>query len=142
MGFLGDISKIRKQTKELEKTFDTYDVKDEATQAIESVKAINETLANQTAALKAASASTGSPFDDGYEATAQVVSVGSAFGSLGMDMLLPVELLVMEEGLPPRPMKVSVPVPGPQLHRMVPGSTLMVMLSHSKRDALAVDWPK
>ena len=142
MGFLGDIRKLREQTKELENTYETYNIKDEAAHGIEGMKAVNEMLANQTAAMNAASTSTGSPFDDGYEATAVVVSVGSAVGSIGMDTLLPVELLVMEEGLPPRPLKASATVPGPQLHRMVPGSTLLVMLSRSNPEALAVDWSR
>jgi hypothetical protein len=137
MGFIGDLNKLRKQAKEIDKTFSA---KDTAARGMERMKEANEMMANQTAAMNAALAGAGAPIQDGIEATAQVLSVGMAAGAINMDLILPVELLIMQEGMPPRPMKVSITVPGPQMQRMVPGSVLPVKLSRSNPNALAVDW--
>ena len=40
---------------------------------------------------------------DGIEASAQVVAAGNPTGMLNTDPIVPVELLVIQDGLPPRP---------------------------------------
>jgi hypothetical protein len=136
MGMFGDLNKLRKQAKEIDKDFHA---KDQMASGLEKMKMANEMLANQTAAMNAA---TSGPIADGIDATAQVVAVGTAAGVMNTDIILPVELLILQAGMPPRPMKTSIMVPQVQMHRVMSGEVLPVKLSRSNPNALAVDWFK
>ena len=48
------------------------------------------------------------------------------------DPIVPVELLVLQPGLPPRPVSTSVLVPVAQAHRLQAGATLAVKISRSR----------
>ncbi len=139
MGFFKDIHKVTQQAKEIDKTFNA---KDQMATALDKMKNANQMMQNQTAAMNAAGASVAGPGADGIDATAQVVSVGFATGALNMDVMLPVHFLIMQEGLPPRPMDATILVPPTQMHRVASGAVLPVKLSASNPNALAVDWFK
>jgi heterodisulfide reductase subunit A-like polyferredoxin len=139
MGFFKDIHKVTQQAKEIDKTFNA---KDQMATALDKMKNANQMFQNQTAAMNAASAATAGAGADGIEATAQVVSVGFATGAVNMDVMLPVQFLIMQEGLPPRPMDATILVPPTQMQHMTPGTVLPVKLSASNPNALAVDWLK
>ncbi len=79
---------------------------------------------------------------DGIEASAQVVAAGNPTGMLNTDPIVPVELLVIQDGLPPRPVSLSIIVPTLQLHRLQAGALLPVRISRSDPSALAVDWAR
>jgi hypothetical protein len=130
VGFFKDLNKLNKQAKEMDKTFDPGA---QAREATERMKALNAQMAGATAALAA-------PPTDAVEATAQVVSVGPTTGMMNMDPILPVQLLVQQPGLPPRPASVTIVVPMAQLQRVQPGAMLPVRISRSDPSAFAVDW--
>ena len=92
MGMLGDLNKLRKQAKEIDKDFHA---KEQMATGLEKMKMANEMIANQTAAMTAA---TSGPIIDGIDATAQVVSVGMAAGVFNTDIILPVEFLIPAGG--------------------------------------------
>jgi len=71
---------------------------------------------------------------------ATVVSAGMASGMLNGNPLVPVELLILQANMPPRPLSTTVMVPVTQLHWVVAGADLPVKLSASDPSALAVDW--
>ena len=130
MGFFKDVHKLKQQAKEIDKTWDPGA---QAQQGIERMKEMNAQMAAANAALAA-------PPEDAIEATAQVVSVGGTTGMMNMDPIMPVELLVMEDGQPPRPASVSIVVPMAQLARLQPGAMIAVKMSKSNPNAMAVDW--
>ncbi|HCP62711.1 MAG TPA: hypothetical protein DIU14_09630 [Actinobacteria bacterium] len=97
------------------------------------MKEMNAQMASANAALTA-------PAFDAIEANATVVSVGTAVGAMNTDPILPVELLVMQDGMPPRPASISIIVPISQLPRVQAGATLPVRISKSDPSAIAVEW--
>ena len=126
MGFFGDIAKLNKQAKEIDKTFDPGAQMRAGT---EKLKAMNESMAAATTAL-----TTGIP------AKAQIVSMGMTAGSMNADPIMPIELLVMQDGLPPRPVSLSVVVPMSQMYRVIPGTMLAVRISETDPNNVAIDW--
>lgn len=130
MGFFKDVHKLSQQAKEIDKTWDPGQ---QARDATERMKQMNQQMAAANAAATA-------PPTDAVEATASVVSVGTTAGMMNMDPIMPVELLVEQEGMPPRPVAVSIVVPMAQLARLVPGVSLPVKVSRSEPNSIAVDW--
>jgi hypothetical protein len=130
MGFFKDIHTLQKQGKEMDKTFDPGA---QARNATERMAAMNQQFAQANAAMAA-------PPEDAIEATGQIVSVGTTSGMINMDPIVPVELLVLANGLPPRPVSASIVVPMAQLARLQPGATLNVRISRSDPSAVAVVW--
>ncbi len=130
MGFFKDVHSLSKSSKEMGKTSDPGARMSEMTAKMGDM---NQMLAQSNAALSAL------PLD-GVDASAQVVSVGLATGSMNGDPIVPVELLVLQPGLPPRPVSTSVIVPVVQLARLQAGVTLPVKISRADPSALAVDW--
>ncbi|MCU1454982.1 MAG: hypothetical protein JWN46_3128 [Acidimicrobiales bacterium] len=130
MGFFKDVHALSKQAKEIDKTWDPGA---QARQANARMAEMNQVFASANAAMSA-------PPGDAVAATAEVVSVGMAAGMLNTDPIIPVELLVLQPGLPPRPASVSVVVPISQMHRLQAGSSLAVKISASDPSAIAVDW--
>ena len=126
MGFFGDIAKISKQAKEIDKTFDPGAQMRAAT---EKMKAMNESMAAANTALTS-----------GVPAKAQIVSMGMTAGSMNADPIMPIDLLVMQDSLPPRPVSVSVVVPMSQMYRVIPGAMLAVRISETDPNAVAIDW--
>ena len=132
MGFFKDIHTLQKQAKEIDKTWDP------GAQA----QAANQRMAEMNQMMSQATAALASPPEDGIEASAQVVTAGNPTGMLNTDPIVPVELLVIQDGLPPRPVSLSVIVPTLQLHRLQNGAVLPVRISRSDPSALAVDWAR
>jgi hypothetical protein len=130
MGFFKDIHKLEKQAKEIDKTWDPGA---QAREGVERMKAMNAQMASANAALAA-------PPQDAIEASATVTAVGNPTGMMNMDPILPVEFLVLQPGLPPRPASVSVIVPLQQMSRVVVGATLPVRISRTDPNAMAVEW--
>ena len=130
MGFFKDIHTITKQAKEIDKTFDPGA---QARDATARMAAMNQQFAQANAAL-------GAPPEDAIDATAQLVSVGTTSGMVNMDPIVPVELLVLAPGLPPRPASVSIVVPMARLAQLQPGTSLNVRVSRSDPSAVAVVW--
>jgi hypothetical protein len=130
MGFFKDIHNLKQQAKEIDKTFDPGA---QARDATARMAAMNQQFAQANAALAA-------PPGDAVEASAQVVSVGTTTGMLNMDPLIPVSLLILQDGLPPRPVSSTLLVPMAQLGRLQQGATLKVRVSHSDPSAVAVIW--
>ena len=126
MGFFGDIAKIQKQAKELDKDFHPGEQMRAGT---EKLKAMNESMAAATTALTS-----------GIPAKAQIVSMGMTAGSMNMDPIMPIDLLVMADGMPPRPVSVTIPVPISQMYRVIPGAMLAVRISETDPNSVAIDW--
>ena len=126
MGFFGDLNKLTKQAKEIDKN---WDAGEQAHAGLERMKAANASMEQMTRALT-----------EGIPSTAQVVSVGVTAGMLNMDPILPVELLVQQDGAMPRPVSVTLVVPMAQLFRVQPGASLPVRISTTDPNAVAVDW--
>src|SRR5579863_3156719 len=130
MGFFKDIHTLKQQAKEIDKTFDPGA---QARDATARMAAMNQQFAHANAALAA-------PPGDAVEATAQIVSVGTTTGMLNMDPMIPVNLLVLQDGLPPRPISTTLVVPMTQLAQLQQGASLRVRVSHSDPSAVAVLW--
>jgi hypothetical protein len=130
MGFFKDIHTLTKQAKEIDKTFDPGA---QARDATARMAAMNQQFSQANAALAA-------PPEDAVEAIAQIVSVGTTTGMINMDPIVPVELLVLEPGRPPRPVSLSAVVPMTQLAQLQPGATVPVRVSRSDPAAVAVVW--
>jgi hypothetical protein len=130
MGFFKDLNTVHKQAKEIDKDFHPGQMSRDANVRM---AALNQQMQQATKAMTA-------PPGDGVDATAQVVSVGMASGMVNMDPIIPVELLVTQPGLPPRPLSVSVIVPQIQMHRLQAGASLPVQVSQSDPTAVAVNW--
>jgi hypothetical protein len=130
VGFFKDIHTITKQAKEIDKTFDPGA---QARDATARMAAMNQQFAQANAAMAG-------PPEDAIEASAQVVSVGTTSGMLNMDPIVPVELMILADGLPPRPVSSTLVVPMAQLARLQPGTSLNVRVSRSDPSAVAVVW--
>src|SRR4051794_15484127 len=130
MGFFKDINTLSKQGKEMQKTSDPGGSLRDMTSKMAD---LNQTFAQNTAALAA-------PPADAVDAMAQVVSVSPASGFMNADSIVPVELLVMQPGMPPRSVATSLLVPLTQAHRLQAGASVAVKISRSDPSALAVDW--
>ena len=126
MGFFGDIAKITKQAQEMDKDFHPGEQMRAGT---DRLKAMNESFAAATTALTM-----------GIPAKAQIISMGMTAGSMNADPIMPLELLVMQDGAPPRPVSASIVVPMSQIARVLPGATLAVRISETDPDAIAIDW--
>jgi hypothetical protein len=130
VGFFKDIHTLNKQAKEMDKTFDPGAMARESTSRM---AAMNQQFAQANAAMAA-------PPEDAIEATAQITSVGTTSGMLNMDPMVPVELFILADGLPPRPVSTTLVVPMAQLARLQPGASLNVRVSRSDPSAVAVVW--
>ena len=130
MGFFKDVNTLHKQAKEIDKDFHPGQMSRDA----------SARMAEMNAQMQAATKAMTAPPGDGVDATAQVVSVGMTAGMVNMDPIIPVELLVTQPGLPPRPLSASIVVPQLQLHRLQAGATLPIKVSQSDPSAVAVDW--
>jgi len=130
VGFFKDIHTLNKQAKEMDKTFDPGAMARESTSRM---AAMNQQFAQANAAMAA-------PPEDAIEATAQITSVGTTSGMLNMDPMVPVELFILADGLPPRPVSTTLVVPMAQLARLQPGTSLNVRVSRSDPSAVAVVW--
>lgn len=126
MGIFGDVSKIMKQAKEIDKTFDP------GAQTRDATARMREMNASMEAATKA--------LTEGGPGTAQIMNVGMTTGSMNVDPIMPLDLLVIQEGLPPRPVKISLAIPFSQLHRVVPGAVLPVRIGADDPNAIVIDW--
>jgi hypothetical protein len=130
VGFLKDITSVSKHSKESAKNADPARAMQSGTARMHT---LNAQLAQMNAALSA-------PPGDAVEASARVMSIGTTTGMLNNDPIVPVELVILQPGGPPRPISTSVVVPLTQLHRLATGATVPVKLSASNPDALAIDW--
>jgi hypothetical protein len=126
MGFFGDLNKLTKQAKEIDKN---WDAGAQARGALDQMRAMNAQMEQTTQAMA-----------EGIAASAQVVSVGATTGMMNMDPVLPIELLVQQDGAPPRPASVTIVVPMAHLYRVQPGATLPVRIGPGDPPSVAVDW--
>jgi hypothetical protein len=126
MGFLGDLNKLNKQAKEISKN---YDPGAQMRDALEKMRAVNESMEEANKAMT-----------DGVPGTAQVVTVGPATGSMNMNPMMRVDLLVAQQGGVPRPVSKDLVVPLQHLPRLVVGATLPVLLSPTDPNAVAIMW--
>jgi len=130
MGFFKDIGRLQAQAKEMDKTWDPAA---QARAGTQQMAAMTQMMNQQTAALTA-------PPEDAVDCSATVVSAGMASGMINGNPLVPVELLIEQPNMPPRPLSTTVMVPVTQLQRVVAGASLPVKLSASDPSALAIDW--
>lgn len=130
MGFFKDLGRLQAQSKEMDRTFDPAA---QARAGTAKMAAMTEMLNQQTAALTA-------PPADSVDCRATVVTVGLANGMLNGNPLVPVDLLVEEPGLPPRPLSTTLVVPTTQLQRITAGTSLPLKVSASDPSAVVVDW--
>src|SRR5262245_823112 len=121
MGVFKDIAKLNKQAKEIQKN---TDVGAQARSAVDQMKQMNQQMAAQVAAATA-------PMDDAVRAQAQVVSIGAATGMMNMNPIIPVELLIVQDGAPPRPVSTTLTIPVGMIPQVQPGKTLTVQMSAS-----------
>ena len=130
MGLFKDISALKKQAKAMDRDFDPGA---QARDANARMREMNQSFASATAALAA-------PPADAISAPAQVLSVGMSTGMVNANPIVPVQLMVLQPGLPPRSVSTSSVVPMNQMHRLQPGAALSVRLSASDPSAVAIDW--
>ena len=130
MGFFKDINTLKQQGKELSKNSDPG----------ADLRNMTAKMADLNQSMTQASAALAAPPADAVDATAQVVAVSPPSGFMNADSIVPVELLVLQPGLPPRPLSLAVVVPMTQIHRLQAGATLPVKISRSDPSALAIDW--
>ena len=130
MGFFKDMNTLHKQAKEIDKDFHPGQMTRDATAR----------MAEMNAQMQATTKAMTAPPGDGVDATAQVVSIGMTAGMVNMDPIVPVELLVSQPGMPPRPLSASIVVPQMQLHRLQAGASLPIKISVSDPTAVAVVW--
>jgi hypothetical protein len=126
MGFFKDIHKLNQQAKEIDKTWDPGA---QARDTLAQMKAMNESMAQATQAMT-----------DGVPGTAQVVTVSPATGMVNFNPTMRVELLVSQQGGPPRPVTKDLVVPVVYVSRVYPGANLAVMVSASDPEAVAIMW--
>jgi hypothetical protein len=126
MGFIGDLNKLNKQAKEIRKD---YDPSAQMSDALAKMKAINESMEEAGKALT-----------DGVPGTAQVLTVGPTTGTVNMNPMMRVDLLVTPQEGVPRPMSKDLVVPLQHLGRVTAGATLSVLVSPTDPDALAIMW--
>jgi hypothetical protein len=126
MGFIGDLNKLNKQAKELSKDFDPgAQMRD----ALAQMRAVNESMEEA-----------GKAMTDGVPGTAQVVAVGPTTGTMNMNPMMHVDLLVTPQGGVPRPVSRDLVVPLQHLGRVVIGGTLPVLVSQSDPNGVAIMW--
>jgi len=130
MGLFKDINTLKKQAKAADKTWDPGA---QARDANARMREMNQSFASATAAMAA-------PPADSIVAAAHVVSVGMANGMINANPIVPIELMVLQPGLPPRSVAISAVVPMNQMHRLQPGASVPVRLSASDPSAVAIDW--
>ncbi len=130
MGFFKDLNTVHKQAKEIDKDFHPGQMSRDA----------SARMAEMNAQMQATTKAMTAPPGDGVDATAQVVSIGMTAGMVNMDPIVPVELLVTQPGMPPRPVSASIVVPQMQLTRLQAGATLPIKISLSDPTAVAVVW--
>jgi hypothetical protein len=126
MGFFKDIHKLNQQGKEINKTWDPGA---QARDTLAQMKAMNESMAQATQAMT-----------DGVPGTAQVVTVSPATGMVNFNPTMRVELLVSQQGGPPRPVTKDLIVPVVYTSRVYPGANLAVMVSAGDPEAVAIMW--
>jgi hypothetical protein len=126
MGFFKDVHKLNQQAKEIDKN---WDAGAQARDALARMQAMNASMEQATQAMT-----------DGVPGTAQVVTVSPSTGMVNYNPTMRVEMLVSQQGGPPRPVTQDLVVPVVYASRMVPGATLAVMISASKPDAVAIMW--
>lgn len=76
----------------------------------------------------------------GIDCTAEVLSIGQRSGMFNVDPMLPVELLVIQPGQPPRPASMTLVVPLAHLGQLSVGATLPVRVGVSNPAAVWVNW--
>ena len=130
MGLFKDIRALEKQAKAADRNWDPGA---QARDANARMRELNQSFASATAALAA-------PPADAITVPAQVLSVGTTTGMVNTDPIVPLQLMVLQPGLPPRSVATSSVVPLTQMHRLQPGAALTVRLSASDPAAVAVDW--
>jgi hypothetical protein len=130
MGMFKDLRATTKAAKEISKDFDPQALRDRSK---ERMAGLNDMMKAQTAALTSVT-------QDGMPATASVVSVGASSGSVNMQPMIPVELLIMSPGQPPRPYATTLIVPVTSVGRLQAGATLAVTVSASNPDAVVINW--
>jgi hypothetical protein len=126
MGLFKDIHKLKDQAKEIDKTWDPGA---QARDSIAKMKAMNESMEQATQAMT-----------DGVPGTAQVVTVSPTTGMVNFNPTMTVEMLVSQQGGPPRPVTKALVVPMVYASRLFPGATLGVMVSASDPEAVAIMW--
>ncbi len=129
MGFLKDISKIKKQAKELDKTFDPGA---QMRQAKEAMAAAGQMMEQQTAAAQLA--------QSGESATAQVIATKDTGTFTNMQPVLEMSFLISVSGRPPYPVTLRQVVPLAQIARLTPGSNLHVKVDPAQPELVWIDW--
>ncbi len=129
MGFLKDISKIKKQAKELDKTFDPGA---QMRQAKDALAAAGQMMEQQTAAAQMAAT--------GEHASAQVSATRDTGTFANMQPVLEMSLLVSWGDRPPYPVTLRQVVPVAQIARLAPGSTLHVKVDPERPELVWIDW--
>ena len=133
MGMFKDLKKLTEQSKEIQ---NDWDPGQQARDATEQMKALNQQMAAATAAMNAP------PSEGGIDATATIVSVGQTAGMMNMDPIMPIEFLVQQPGMPPRPMSATAVVPMAHIAKVSSGATVPVKVGGTDPNAIAIDWAK
>ena len=110
----------------------SYDGKATRAAGMERMAAANAAMAAQAAAM--------APVTDGVVCQAQVLSAGPATGMVNSNPLIPLELLVTQPGLPPRPVTTTQLVPVTQVARLAVGASVAVRVSAADPTAVALVW--
>jgi hypothetical protein len=126
MGFFKDVHKLKQQAKEIDKN---WDAGAQAQDALAQMRAMNASMEQATQAMT-----------DGVPGTAQVVTVSPTTGMVNFNPTMRVELLVSQQGGPPRPVTKELVVPVIYTSRLFPGAQLAVMVSPTDPDAVAIMW--
>ncbi len=129
MGFFKDVHQVSKMGQEIDQDW-SRDATRKA--SMEATAALSDTLQQQTSGVSA--------ITDGIDCSAQILGIGPTSGTINSNPMIPLDLLISQPGLPPRPLSTTVIVPMTHLSVLSEGATLPVRVSASDAAAVAVMW--
>jgi len=129
MGFFKDLHSVKVQAKEIGRNSDPGARLSEMNQ---KMAALNASMVQQAAVLAGPA--------DAVAATVQLVSATPTGGWINGESTMALSVLVLAPGRPPTPASATLAVPGMQLHRLQPGTTLPAKVSAADPSVFAIDW--
>jgi hypothetical protein len=129
MGLFKSVRDLNRQAKDISAG---WDVGAQLEDAQARMAAMNQVMADQTAAANLALT--------GIDATATIAAVRQGAGLVNMQPLIQLDLTVLPEGRPPYPATVSQVVPMSHLALARPGATVRVKVDPNDASIVWIDW--
>jgi hypothetical protein len=129
MGLFKDVHQVSKMGQQIDQDWSRDATRKASTEAIAG---LSDLLQQETSGLSA--------MTDGIDCSAQILGLGPTSGTINSNPMIPLDLLIIQPGLPPRPLSTTVIVPMAHFSSLSEGATLPVRVSASDADAVAVIW--